>query len=166
MRPRAIFPLAAMLLALLLAACGGAPAPIRYGEEACTFCRMAVSDERFGAQLVTAKGRTHAFDSIECLASFHLVQVEGGAPRMIRVSDYARPGSMLDAMEAIFVRDEALKSPMGRGAGIAAFGTREAADRVGGEMAELLTWAQVLDIVREEGMNPHHAHVHSVEDVK
>ncbi len=152
-----------MLLSLVLAACGGAPAPIRYGEDACAFCRMAVSDARFGAQLVTSRGRTHAFDSIECLAAFHLAGGEGEAPRMVRVSDYAHPGSMLDAMEAIFVRDEALKSPMGRGAGIGAFGGRMDAERVGGETVELLTWAQVLDIVREEGMNAQHAHVHSME---
>ncbi len=127
---------------------------------------MAVSDARFGAQLVTARGRTHAFDSIECLASFHIAGAEGRTPRLLRVTDFARPGSMLDATEAIFVRHEALKSPMGRGAGIGAFATRVDAERVGGESVELLTWAQVLDIVREEGMNPQHAPVHSVEDVR
>lgn len=127
---------------------------------------MAVSDARFGAQLVTSKGRTHAFDSIECLAAFHLAGGERGgrAPRMVRVTDYAHPGSMLDAREAIFVRDEALKSPMGRGAGIGAFGSRMDAERVGGETVELLTWAQVLDIVRGQGMSTEHAHVHSTED--
>ena len=40
--------------------------------DTCAYCRMTISDERFGGQFVTSKGKVHVFDSIECLAAFYL----------------------------------------------------------------------------------------------
>ncbi|MGB5288980.1 MAG: hypothetical protein WBN42_10875, partial [Ignavibacteriaceae bacterium] len=52
-------------LLFLLASCGSKPEPINYGKDECEFCRMQISDNRYGAELVTDKGKVYKFDSIE-----------------------------------------------------------------------------------------------------
>lgn len=47
------------------------PEPIAYDVDACAYCRMQISDPRFGAALVTAKSRTLKFDSIDCLVAYY-----------------------------------------------------------------------------------------------
>ena len=49
-------------------ACSKGHQPINYGEDECEFCKMMVMDKRYGAELVTDKGKIYFFDSIECLA--------------------------------------------------------------------------------------------------
>ena len=39
---------AALLLVALLAACDRGPRPIAYGRDACDYCRMVISDPRYG----------------------------------------------------------------------------------------------------------------------
>jgi copper chaperone NosL len=136
-----------------LAACATTePRPIAYGHDECAYCRMIISDARFGAALVTAKGRTVAFDSSECLASYYAQ--EGGnrgrdAAQSLWVSDYDHPGHLLPARRARFLRMGGPGSPMGKG--VAAF--RSDADARGAaEGSPTLGWDEVLALVGREGM--------------
>ncbi len=61
-------------LTLLISSCGSKPEPINYGHDECEFCRMQISDNRYGAELVTDKGKVYKFDSIECLIEFAMVK--------------------------------------------------------------------------------------------
>ncbi len=63
-----------LLLSLVTASCGSNPEPINYGHDECEFCRMQISDNRYGAELVTDKGKVYKFDSIECLIEFAMVK--------------------------------------------------------------------------------------------
>ncbi len=128
------------LIVGLLAACGPAgPRPIAYGKEACANCLMTVSDSRFGAELVTRTGKVHVFDSAECLAEYvraHPAEATGS----LWVTDFGRPGTLLPAAGADYLRTSEISSPMGLG--VAAF------DRQTGRPAGLtgvsLSWVQVL----------------------
>ena len=61
-----------MLLMFGLQACQGnnEPKPIKYGSDQCAYCKMTVSDPRFGTQLLTKKGRAYNFDDVQCMVAF------------------------------------------------------------------------------------------------
>jgi copper chaperone NosL len=136
-----------------LAACTVAgPRPIAYGHDECAYCRMVISDRRFGAALVTAKGRTVVFDSVECLASWYdLSRDERGrdVARSLWVSDYNRPGHLLDASRARYLRVVGPASPMGKG--LIAIASDADARRVPGA-GETSGWDVVVATVRREGL--------------
>lgn len=144
---------AALCLLALLVACERAPRPIAYGHDGCDYCRMVISDPRYGAELVTATGKVHTFDSIECLAAYYLqARASGAAARSVVVSDFERPGTFLPAAEARYLRAAGPASPMGKGLTAFAPGADSAAlRRVGGDAAPL-RWDEVLALVEREGM--------------
>ena len=149
----ALFLAFAALVALAACAPGG-PRPIEYGAEPCSYCRMTISDRRFGAELVTAKGKLHAFDSVECVAAFALAQ--DAPPRGVWVTDYNRPGALLAADSAEFRRlAGAAGSPMGKGL----VATRRG-EAPRGSDAPPMAWDDVLATMRAEGMVGEASHGH------
>lgn len=102
-----------MTLGLMLgaAACTTTPA-IAFGVSVCGECRMAISDRRFGAVVVTEQGRQLHFDSIDCLYRF---TQRGGAPaeRETWVVDASAPGTLLRIKDARISESPTLRPPMG-----------------------------------------------------
>lgn len=143
---------AAPALGALTACAATEPRPIAYGHDECAYCKMIVSDSRFGAALLTAKGRTVVFDSAECLAGYFTQ--EGGtgghdAVQSLWVSDYDHPGHLIPARRARFLRLAGPGSPMGKG--LVAF--RSDADaRPMSDGAATLGWDEVLTLVAREGL--------------
>lgn len=159
---RSLSSLTALLLALSASACGSGPRPLVVGEDSCRYCRMTIDDPRFGAMVLTARGRLETFDSIECLAGYVGSLAQTSAPRAIWVADVENPSRWLDVNHARFVSGGTLHSPMGR----KLVAVDEAADldgvrqRLGGDV---LSWPQVLGMVQEQAVPtavPTAAHVH------
>lgn len=98
---------------VLLAACHSGPPAITWGADDCDFCRMTITDQRFGAVATTATGRAVRFDAIECLAGW--VAAQEKPPRALWVIDGTHPGTLLPIAEAKFYRMPSGRSPMGRG---------------------------------------------------
>ena len=136
---------------LLLAGCSEGPRAIAYGRDACDYCRMTISDRRYGAELVSTKGKVHEFDSIECLAAYYLQSRGSSAARSLWVTDFDRPGTFVAATEARYLRVSGPGSPMGKGLTAFAPGADTAALRRthGGDV---LRWADVLALVEREGL--------------
>ncbi len=113
------------VLCLVAAACGpggeDGPPAIRYGESACSECRMIVLEERFAASGRTSAGEPLAFDDVGCLARFAAHAAPG---ERYWVHDHRGEVWTL-ASEAVFVRSPDLATPMG--SGIVAFSSPEAA---------------------------------------
>lgn len=135
----------ALPVALALAACAPAgPRPIRYDAEACGYCRMTISDRRFGAEAASRTGKVQAFDSIECLADY-VDGADAAAVRAAWVTDFTHPGTFIPVEGARFVRLTRTGSPMGRG--LAALPTADATPatlaRLGAEGAPM-DWAALL----------------------
>jgi copper chaperone NosL len=132
------------------AACApSGPQPIADTGRPCDYCRMTISDERFGGQLITRKGKAYAFDAIECLASFYLQQPAAAEGSTVWVSDFANPGHWIAATSAAFARSETHQSPMGLNlVSFAADADRAAlpADVRGATMR----WPEVLAVVQRE----------------
>ena len=87
------------VLAVLVAACGVAgPEPIGWNEVACTHCHMTLADRRFGAEIITTKGRALQFDDAGCAAE-HLTSRIIGMDEVssIWVIDYIRTDTLIAA---------------------------------------------------------------------
>ncbi|MHC4577558.1 MAG: nitrous oxide reductase accessory protein NosL [Planctomycetota bacterium] len=130
------------LCAGVLLGCGGAaPQPVELvlDEEACSLCRMAVSQRPFAAEAVARTGRADFFDDIGCLARWsreRAVPAETG----LFVVDH-ETGDWLEARRAHYVRADRLQTPMA--SGLAAFAAREraaaAARKLGGRVLDWVT---------------------------
>lgn len=125
----------------------GAPR-IRYGGEPCSQCGMIISDERFAAAWRAGREERH-FDDIGCMVAHFRKHHPGGKTEYF-VRDFAGD-AWLDATAASLVRAPGIKSPMSYD--IAAFATRDAADRAMKNRAETAeeSWAALLDGLRERG---------------
>lgn len=131
------------LAAFSLGGCGEPePRALAYGVDSCEQCHMGLADDRHGAEVLTPTGKAYVFDSVECLAAW----LEAGDPlpdiHSIWVTDFAVPGSLVRAEEALFLVSPTLPSPMGLG--LSAFGRAE--DRDGAVTAfggEALDWQGV-----------------------
>ncbi|WP_216629164.1 nitrous oxide reductase accessory protein NosL [Sphingobacterium lumbrici] len=130
------------LLFLIVQACNSSagPKPIRYGQDQCAYCKMTVSDPRFGAQLVTKKGRAYNFDDVKCMIAF----VKEGTVKRDDVAgfylpDYSNDNKLLPAEKMFLLKSESLKSPM-RG-NIAAFANEKDMEQARAQHAgDILIW--------------------------
>jgi copper chaperone NosL len=127
----------------LITSCGtNNPEPIKLNIDQCNFCKMSISDGRFGSELVTKKGRIYKFDDIICMSSYihqNPVNVEG-----FYVHDYATENLLIPAETAYFIKGEQISSPM-RG-NIAAFASEKDAARFKAKLeTKSITWNNVLN---------------------
>lgn len=133
----------AVLFPFILSQCTTGPRPLNYGTDACSFCKMTLMDQHYGAELVTKKGKIYVFDDANCFVMF----LKKGELKPEEIAghfftDYAHPGTLVEAGKAVFLRSDRLKSPMA--AGIAAFSASPELDAVKAQAGgELLTWEQV-----------------------
>jgi copper chaperone NosL len=104
---------AAVGTALAAASVGCSPTTheIAFGVDTCAECRMLVSDERFGAQIVTKTGKAVTFDSIECMYAY-LSHVHRSGERWVVTANHA--GTLVREGDAEFRDDGALHPPMGK----------------------------------------------------
>ncbi|TAM97515.1 MAG: hypothetical protein EPN39_11140 [Chitinophagaceae bacterium] len=134
-------------LLFVIASCTVKPSPILYGKDACNYCRMTIMDPKFDGEIVTRKGKVYKFDAEECLASFYKTHLsDTGSFAFVLVANYAREGKMLSALDAFYLNDEDLRSPMG--VNVAAFPDRETAEKATAPgKGKLMDWNDLLKIV-------------------
>ena len=130
---------------LVLGSCGNKPEPFVAGKDLCSFCKMGISDLRFGGELVTRKGKVFKFDDLHCMDAFlESAYVEENEISRLLTIDFEKPNSFLDAREASYLQAPELKSPMG--SNVAAFGSRESAINYKNKLeAEILNWQELQD---------------------
>jgi copper chaperone NosL len=106
----------AVMLACAAAGCATGPAPpadLDTQNDACSVCRMMVSDRRLAAQIASAGQEPRFFDDLGCLASFlNDRPAQGG--ETVYVADH-RTGEWTAATKAIFSRLPRASTPMGSG---------------------------------------------------
>ena len=149
-RSRATARRASIALAVAASACA-APGPraVAYGRDTCEYCRMIISDRRFGGQLVTSKGKVHAFDSVECLAAYYLANDAATDGSQAWVADFGTPERWVVVDQAVFARSTGRQSPMGLG--IVSFDAKADTAAIRSELhATVMTWSAVLELVRSE----------------
>ena len=60
-----------LLLALTFACAKKGAVPIKLNSDGCDFCKMKIADGKFGAELITEKGRVYKFDDMHCMMNYH-----------------------------------------------------------------------------------------------
>jgi len=105
--------------AAAFSSCQHDPSPLRLGQDHCDFCMMTVSDSRFGAEIITKKGRIYKFDDIHCLCG----SMQANHPPKTDISaiylvDFEK-GGWLKAQQSALLESETFRTPMG--GNIAAF---------------------------------------------
>lgn len=116
-------------VAISLSSCSTQPQALIPGRDNCDFCKMTVSDARFGAEIVTKKGKLYKFDDEHCIIRF-LREDKITPPEIAGVYfvDFSTPGKLINANNAHFLQCPALKSPMG--GNIAAFANEDSLAKV------------------------------------
>ena len=114
LKPKLAVAASTLLLMFGLQSCSSGPQPISFGKDACHFCKMIITDQRFGAELVTDKYKIYKFDDTHCIVSF----LKSGELQQTQIADiylvdYSQQGQLVKATESFLFQSDALRSPMG-----------------------------------------------------
>lgn len=132
------------LISIGLSSCNTDPEPIRLGKDNCQFCKMTISDKRFGAEIVTKKSKIFKFDDQHCLVSYMKAdELERENIAGVYFTDFNEPHNLIPAEKAFFLQSPDLKSPMN--GNIAAFSHE---DSLGKALPKYygngITWEEML----------------------
>lgn len=103
----------AAVFLLLLISCSAEPEPLQYNKDACHTCKMTLVDKKFGAEVVTSKGKVYKFDDANCMINFlneGTVDFRDVAYKLI--IDYSQPEKLIAAGEAFYLKSDTIHSPM------------------------------------------------------
>lgn len=136
-------PTAMVVLLLALASCGKrGPVPIMPSVDQCAFCKMTISDVKYGAEAITDKGRIYKFDDIACMRNYsnENTQIQIAA---YYVSDFGDSSRLIAAKEASFISGGSIVTPMH--GDIIAFSSAEEASATAKAMgATPITWQKII----------------------
>ncbi len=100
-------------LLTFLVSCAAEPEPIEYGKDPCHACKMTLMDKKFGAELVTQKGKVYKFDDVNCMLTFyHATENPSQEFKHKLVVDFTQPSKLIDARDAFYLKSPEIKSPM------------------------------------------------------
>ncbi|MEO6252304.1 MAG: nitrous oxide reductase accessory protein NosL [Ferruginibacter sp.] len=116
--------LMALSFLAIISSCNTGPEPLKTGVDNCNFCKMTISDVRFGAELVTKKGKVYKFDDTHCILNYlGMKDVESKNIRNIYFTNYSGSHQLIDVTNAMLLSATELRSPMG--SNIAAFDNKD-----------------------------------------
>ncbi|MBL7742681.1 MAG: nitrous oxide reductase accessory protein NosL [Chitinophagaceae bacterium] len=134
---------AATFTLLSFTSCSTKPEPFQVGKDECQFCKMSITDTRFGGEIITKKGKIYKFDDMHCMISF--LKSGGEAEKDIAKKvalDFEKTNDFIDVSSAVFVTSPELKSPMG--SHTAAFTNKQAAENYSkGKETALANWPEL-----------------------
>lgn len=123
-----------------LASCNTKPEPFFLEKDQCNFCKMTISDARFGVEIITNKGKIIKFDDVKCMQGF--VDQDMSIKEKIKsiyAANYLEPSELLNVNEAFFAHSFEYRSPMG--GNVAAFNNLESLNKVNSEMkGSIIKW--------------------------
>ncbi len=100
-------------MAIFFQSCSSGPAPIVVGKDKCDYCKMPVSDNRFGAEIITGKGKIYKFDDGHCVLSFlRSPAFEKEKNYNVYFVNFSANHSLIPASTSLFLKSDELRSPM------------------------------------------------------
>ena len=129
---------------MCLVGCSTAPEPLNFGKDICYSCKMTLVDKKFGAELVTKKGKVYKFDDLNCMLGFyHSGFEETKNFQHHLVIDYSRPGTLVEAKDAFYLKSSALRTPMT--SEVASFASKQSLDSVKRQTKGVyLVWGEII----------------------
>ena len=134
-----------VILSLILSACTIETKPIDFGNDNCDYCKMTISDTRYGAELLTQKGRVYKFDDLHCMKGFLDDEIVAeDQVHSLWIVDFSNPENLIKAETSFLLHNDELKSPMG--SNIAAFGSEVDVNEYHTEYSgKILTWKEFFN---------------------
>lgn len=129
---------------LNLNACSTGPEPINFGQDSCHACKMTLTDRRFGAEIITDKGKVFKFDDLNCLVGYlKSGEIPAQNVATILAVDFSKAGAFVAVKQGFFLQNDAIKSPMR--ADIGTFSSKEAMEKVKNTLGggKELSWAEL-----------------------
>lgn len=131
-----------------LVSCSPTPESIIFGQDLCDLCIMKIHDHRYGGLILTQKGKSYKFDSLECLQQFETEKLD--KEEIIKeyyVFDAFEKGKLVPLSKALFLNIPKMRGPMGK----AIWGS-ESQDGISKAQAihggEVLNWAQLKALLQ------------------
>lgn len=135
-----------LISSLLLSSCSSGPSPIKYGVDDCHFCKMKISDTRFGAELLTKKGRNYKFDDSVCLIEFLKENtIENEKIQSLYLASFYAPQELLDVQGAVLLKSDEINGPMS--GTVVALRGKEEAKKLEAELTgdnEIVSWEDLM----------------------
>ena len=106
-----------LFLSPFFISCNTQPEPLVAGKDVCSYCKMPVADTKFGAEIITEKGKFYKFDDVICMLNF---MKEGIATnekiKSMLVVCYTNNQKLIKATEAFFLVSSEFHTSMNSGA--------------------------------------------------
>lgn len=101
------------LICIFFSSCNAGPDEITAARDNCYFCKMAIIDVKYAAEIVTQKGKVYKFDDVHCLLAFTRAKmIEDASVKNIYVSDFTGNHSLLKADECFLLYGGDIRGPM------------------------------------------------------
>jgi len=102
-----------LFLSLGLFSCKIQPDPIKLGRDNCHFCKMTISDIKFGSEIVTKKGKVYKFDDTQCMISFLQTNfLEKKEIGQLYLVDFSGSHVLLKVSDAYVLKSDLFATPM------------------------------------------------------
>lgn len=132
------------MILLIVNSCTTNPEPINFGTDQCEHCRMTIVDNKFGAEIITTKGKIYKFDAAECMVRYVKTgKINDADVKEYLVIDASKPAQLIDAKKAVYLISENFPSPMG--ANLSAYANRNDAEAFHKNYnGEIKNWDDIL----------------------
>ena len=111
-RKQNIQPVLILLLSFSVFSCSDFKAvPLKLNADNCDFCKMSIADGKYGAEIITQKGRVYKFDDIMCMVNY-CKENSNTKIGVYYVNDFAQNNSLIPAETAFFLSGGTINSPM------------------------------------------------------
>ena len=112
-------------------------------EDMCSYCRMAISEKRYAAELIDSEGEVFKFDDIGCMANFVKSKKNSATTVAYFAMDF-NERQWIKAEDAYFVRSSELTTPMN--GEIIGFKTESRAEEAAGKFhGQLLRFKEIVN---------------------
>jgi copper chaperone NosL len=132
-----------LCLCLHLTGCKVEPEPLQYGKDGCHHCKMTLMDKKFGAEILTTKGKVYKFDDVNCMLNYYNSgEIPAENMKEVLIVDFSNPEKLIDARNALYVKSDAIKSPMA--SNVAAFESNDDLKRVNADWNGIqMSWGEL-----------------------
>jgi copper chaperone NosL len=110
---------------------------------------MTIVDPKWGAELMTTKGKIHKFDVVECMIAYANTILKPNEIKRYWTINFLKPKEFIDATTAIYIRTLQYPSPMG----LNSLAIESLADTTKLKLQpgyEILNWKDVIEKAKEE----------------
>ncbi len=104
---------ATLMIIISLSGCTTGPEALVLGKDNCNFCKMTISDNRFGAELITRKGKIYKYDDSHCLLAFLKSEtIPEKDIADIYIADFSGNHALINTNKAFLLQSDSISGPM------------------------------------------------------